>query len=611
MTLLASGAALHLASLQARQRSRTAVVSSAVIATMAALLLVSGSAPVAVVVWAVFGMAALVLRLRGVRLAAQVSEPAIALVERQRLLAAGLCGLIVGAAATLFLPSLSMPARVAQTLLACAALAAAIADFGDAGRPFRLFTALSIGQFALAWWRLPEPGDILVAAALAGFAIIAAVASRGVERLGEEIASEHAANESLLVQLEDEHRRAIQADREKSRFIAAASHDLRQPAAALSLTSALLRDQNVDQRLAPALDGLDRSVRAMNEMLDQMLDLSRLDNGQVAVELRQVEIDAMLADLARELRPRALQAGLAVTVRGCGRIVECDPLLVGRVLRNLLDNALRHTAQGGVTLAAEVDANDRLVLSVSDTGCGIDAEHHARLFDEHYQVGNKQRSRAHGLGIGLAIVRRIARLHRIEIELDSAPGRGSTFRLVFLEAAHRADARARVETRNAHAAAAVEVDHHPLLRHDDRNVRRAGLLPRGDAAAVEAPDPDTRCRVLIVEDDEALASAFEAWFVAAGCDVRMAVDAAAALHVLDGVSFCPELVISDYRLPGDRDGLAVLCEASRLVPTARRVLVSGDIDPALPALAAQEGVALLRKPIEAHALAALLPDPLG
>jgi signal transduction histidine kinase len=511
---------------------------------------------------------------------------------------AALAGLVSGAAATLFLPALSWPARAALSVAACAGLAGAIVEPGRQGPAFRLQLACCAGQFALAWWRLGEPGAAQVAWALAGFAVLAAATSTAIDRLNRQSLARAIENRRLAESLAQARDEAVAADRAKSHFIAAASHDLRQPAAALALTASLLRRQVGDPALAPAMQGLERSVATLNDLLGQLLDLSRLDAGRIAPEIRPVAIDDLIRELLREIAPQAGARGLRLRAIGSGCELDCDPVLVARMLRNLLDNALRHTERGGITVTARavaarsgaVRAGATFEIAVADSGCGIAPEHQRRVFDEHYQIGNAARQRGNGLGLGLALVRRIAALHDASVSLRSTPGRGSRFTLRFHGAASR-----------------------PLA---------AGLAPPGEALPAggntqdtkpepePAPAPARRPRLLLVEDDELLADAFGQWLSAAGFEVSRAADGASAQAIL-AAGRPLAAVLSDFRLPGEPDGIALLEQVRERHPAALRILVSGDIDPALPSRAAEAGLPLLAKPVDLKRLRGLLASRLG
>jgi CheY-like chemotaxis protein len=249
------------------------------------------------------------------------------------------------------------------------------------------------------------------------------------------------------------------------------------------------------------------------------------------------------------------------------------------MLRNLIDNALRHTMRGGITLGAatcldpENDSRTLLCLSVADTGGGIAAEHHRRIFDEHYQIGNESRQRTSGLGLGLAIVRRIAALHDVAVCIESVPGEGSRFTLRFRSSAHRPN--------------------------------REPARPAPAAITRVRPPRFSGQRLLLIEDDETLGKAFLAWFEAAGFQASLAADAAQGRRMLESGERL-HVVVSDFRLPGELDGLALLDLAGERHPAACRILISGDIDSSLAQRAARQGVPLLCKPVDPSLLQSVL-----
>ena len=234
-------------------------------------------------------------------------------------------------------------------------------------------------------------------------------------------------NRRMLVETERRRHAAEHAERAKTRFLTAASHDLRQPLHALALEVDAL-DACPPGALPELVARISRSTRALTALADGLLDVSRLDVGAVRVERREVDLPRLLRDLADEYRSRAQRAGLEMHVRApAAATVATDPLLLQRMLRNLLENALRFTARGGILLAARV-RREGLRVDVFDTGVGIAPEHAGRVFEEFYRVAAG--AGGSGLGLGLALVRRMADLLHAELRLRSRPGRGSCFSIV-------------------------------------------------------------------------------------------------------------------------------------------------------------------------------------
>ncbi|MFG5411204.1 HAMP domain-containing sensor histidine kinase [Piscinibacter sakaiensis] len=234
----------------------------------------------------------------------------------------------------------------------------------------------------------------------------------------------------------DEARQAAEvANRAKTQFFAAASHDLRQPLHALGLFAEALRQKSHDDEAIHLVNSINGSVDALEALFSELLDITRIDSGGVAVAPQSFEVGDILRKLRLHFEPTAFEKGLALRLRGARQVVFADPLLVERVLRNLVSNAIRYTHDGSVLVGAR-RRGDQVLLQVWDTGVGIPAEEQARIFEEFYQVPLRPGDAApdpglqrKGLGLGLAIVRRLAALMGAPLSMRSVPGRGTVFSL--------------------------------------------------------------------------------------------------------------------------------------------------------------------------------------
>ena len=327
------------------------------------------------------------------------------------------------------------------------------------------------------------------------------------------------AEQLRLAELND----ALQAaSRAKSDFLAAASHDLRQPVHALALQVAALRGEPDSTRRQQRLDRIDACVGALSGLFDALLDLSRIDAGVVAPQWQPVPLALLLDELVQTHRAEAERKGLwlslRLSARAHGATARSDPLLLERVLRNLLVNAVRHTRQGGVLVTLR-GRGAGWRIDVRDSGPGIDPALHARVFDEFFQASPSERQRGEGLGLGLAIVQRLARLLGHGVALRSAPGQGTSF-AVTLE-------------RSAATPRVISTVHAP----------KAALPP---------------LRAIVIEDDrdarEALVDLLEQW----GCTVAAAAHGDALR--LDA-AWRPDVALLDVHLPEGRNGID---EAARL-----------------------------------------------
>ena len=230
--------------------------------------------------------------------------------------------------------------------------------------------------------------------------------------------------ENLRVQKEI----AEQANVSKSRFLAAASHDLRQPVHALGLFVGALRARSMDAETERLVEHIDRSISALDSLFNSLLDISRLDAGVLEAHPQPFPIQPLLERVCRDYRQESEARGLRLVLHPSSAIIRADPILFERIVRNLVSNAVRFTALGRIVVGC-MRCQDRLSVQVWDTGCGITPENQARVFDEFYQVGNTERDRTKGLGLGLAIVSRLSRLLQCPITLSSRPGKGSVFKV--------------------------------------------------------------------------------------------------------------------------------------------------------------------------------------
>jgi signal transduction histidine kinase/CheY-like chemotaxis protein len=377
-------------------------------------------------------------------------------------------------------------------------------------------------------------------------------------------------NEALARRLAEQVTATEEASAEKTRFLAAASHDLRQPLHAIALFSSTLERELEGSAQAEPAQGLMRAVRALGQSLDSLLDVARLDAGSVKPRWQPVSVDALLLTLQHSFAPRAQAAGLQLRLRASGLWVRSDPQLLQRLLSNLLDNALKYTHQGGVLVTAR-RRGSQVCLEVRDSGIGIAPELRARVFEEFYQVNNPGRDRSRGLGIGLSIVRRLARELSHELQLDSWPGRGT---------------RVRVHARRAPAPATVPA-------------------PVPAQAASTSSAPTMPRRVLLLDDEADIRMAMLAWMRQAGIDAMAAANEEEAQRALaEGLreERPYDLLISDLRLADGKDGLAAGQRLCTQYAGLALLLITGEITPARLAPVRELGIPLLFKPVSSDSL---------
>ncbi len=377
-------------------------------------------------------------------------------------------------------------------------------------------------------------------------------------------------NDQLVAQLRHHVALVEATDNEKTRFLGAASHDLRQPMHALGLFAAALEKALRGDVHHAKVISMTRAVDALEDSFSAMLDVSKLDAGIVRPNVQTFPIRDVFRRLHMQCAGLAEEKGLSLRFNAGGKLVTSDPQLLERILANLVHNAIRYTSEGGVIAVART-RHDRTSLEVWDTGVGISGDQLPHIFKEFYQVENQGRDRSKGLGMGLSIVKRLIFLLGYELEVASVPGRGTVFRVLL-----------------------------PPTQLEE--------MPSMVLGADTIPSPQDGGRVVLVIDDEAAVRAgmnelLQGW----GCTVLLAGtidEARVAVHRHNGVI---DVVVSDLRLANSEDGLHAIDEVRRTYGAPLPViLITGDTSPDEVKRAHAGGHPVLFKPVRARDLFAAL-----
>ncbi|MDT8992311.1 hybrid sensor histidine kinase/response regulator [Curvibacter sp. APW13] len=365
----------------------------------------------------------------------------------------------------------------------------------------------------------------------------------------------------------------------KSRFLAAASHDLRQPAHALGMFVARLQQLKHEGQAAELVQGVDASVRALQHMLDEFFDYSRMGLATMEVRNQDVSLERLLGSVRDSFSSQAQAKGIRLRVRPSRLHAEADPALLQRILVNLVANAVQYTHEGGVLVACRRCNKGRSVrIEVWDSGVGIAAEQQDKVFGEFYQVENPERDRSKGFGLGLSIVRLACQRGGYVLGLQSTLGRGSRFSV----------------TVPLHAAASPSTQ-----------------SPAGPAACGgEGLFALQGRKVLLLEDDPLGGAAVQRLLGGWGCEVVLALSAEDAFLRVDQ-GFVPDVMVSDFRLPGGQDGLQAIARIRGRCGDVPACLVSGDTDPELRERVQATGIPLLQKPVRPAKLRAALRNLLA
>ncbi len=370
--------------------------------------------------------------------------------------------------------------------------------------------------------------------------------------------------------LEAAKRQAEQANLAKSRFLAAASHDLRQPLQTLSLLQGLLARKVTDEAGVQLAARFDETLGAMSGMLNTLLDINQLEAGIVRAEISCFPINDILERLSTEFGYHAQSRGLSWRVVRSAAVVRSDPRLLEQMIRNLLSNAVKYTSKGGLLLGCR-RRGETLCIEVWDTGTGIAGSQLHAIFEEFYQLNNTARERSKGLGLGLAIVKRLADMLGHTVKVRSIPNKGSVFGITV-----------------------------PMVALEGPARRAVPDQP------VPAPEVQSGKTIVIVEDDPAMREALELLFDAEHYRIEAVAEGMAALDLISG-GVRPDLIIADYNLPGPLNGAQVV---ERLRETrgyrGHAIILTGDISTATLLDIARQGCRHLSKPVRAAELTRLV-----
>ncbi|MFN7052488.1 MAG: ATP-binding protein, partial [Gemmobacter sp.] len=367
---------------------------------------------------------------------------------------------------------------------------------------------------------------------------------------------------------------AERATRAKSRFLASASHDLRQPLQSMTLLQSLLarpKRSAEGLRLAALMD---QTLTAMTAMLDSMLDVTRIEAGIVRPDMHAVALAPLMQRLADEFRPQCEAKGLRLRLVACHAHVQTDPQLLEQMLRNLFSNAMKYTVTGGILLGCRRKGGI-MHIHLCDTGIGIPESERGLIFDPYRQGARSSALAGQGLGLGLSIVQRLAHLMGHTVSVQSGPDQGSTFVIAL-----------------------------PIVDP---------LLP--GAAAKPAAKPLDASRqtgtILLVEDDETLGGLMCEVLKAEGHTVIARTAAAAALDWASEDGARPDLLLTDFDLPGKASGLSLALDLPHILGvTISTIILTGDITSETATTIRDAGFAQIRKPVMPQILLARISDML-
>jgi len=435
-------------------------------------------------------------------------------------------------------------------------VAASVASTANLRSVFLIYSTITMFPAAVKFLLLGGAPFTFVGVLILSFLIIVSVFEKGVHnRLTESIRLKFE-NDELISNLTDEKTRADEsrlsaeqalsvaenANKAKSQFLAAASHDLRQPLHAIRLLSSTLENTNLDKQQQPIVDNISSSVQSLEELFNSLLDISKLDSGTQSVQFGTAYLGDVFSSINRTYASIAAERGIEFSVKDTESIVHTDIVLLERLLSNLVSNAIRYTPAGKVEIFA-AENTDQCSIVVRDTGIGISGDDQRRVFDEFVQLDNPERDRTKGIGLGLAIVKRTATLLDLPLTLVSEVGSGTTISVV------------------------VPTGHSNNIEGSELSTKR------------EISDFDNLL-VLIVDDELSVRTALEGLLESWGCVALIASDGSEAIQVIREVNTTPDAIIADLRLRDNETGIEVIKRVQNFTESnCPAVIITGDIDP--------------------------------
>jgi len=527
--------------------------------------------------WALLAWTGAVIGMQALRWRVLSGLPSAAMSHARRMqvavLLSGLNGIAQGSAVLFFYGMADLQRAVVSILLA-GITAGAVGTTNGHPHIFKAFALPVMLGLSLAWALTPHHGGSLLVDGAMSFLCLAFLAvQNGLARDNYRALSESVEMRNEQMRLNQQLRTALEqaeeANAAKTRFLASASHDLRQPLHTLTLFCAALMTHQVDESGRRILTHMDAALSALRSQLTALLDMSKLDAGIVTVRARACDIGPMLRRLCDAKREEAHTKGLQLNCAVEGDlVVHTDPLHLERIVSNLLDNAIKYCDAGQVWLQTRRDG-EQWHISVRDTGRGIAEKDLGKVFEEFYQVDNPERDRTRGLGLGLSIVQRLGRLLSMPVTLNSELGVGTTVTMA---------------------------------------------LPRAQASEAEAIEEPTEsaaiplCHMLVLDDEAGVRVAMKTLLESLGCRVTLAACTDEAMRLAGEDP--PDVVLADFRLRGEESGIKAIRKLRQQQPDLPAMLISGDTAQDRLLEAQQAGLRMLHKPVSVDVLLKAVMDTL-
>lgn len=502
-------------------------------------------------------------------LRSEIPPARIGAVKRRLIVLHGLDGAAWGALASLALDTASPGGSILVIGVLAGVAGNSMSILSPVLPVFVSFCVVELGMLAACVWRLQDASlQVLSVAALlyVSSLLVQARNSARAARISIALRYENTALIERLRRESDKTQRALQqaeqANAAKSKFLAAASHDLRQPIHAQGLFLEVLSNSPLNPMQREVVANLRSAADNCADMLHTLLDYSRIEAGVITPQPGRFRPQALISRIGQEMAAQAEAKGLVFRLRESDALVTADAALTELILRNLVSNAIRYTERGGILVSCR-RRGGWICLEVWDTGIGISAGQQEEIFQEFRQLGNPERDHRKGLGLGLAIAQGLARLQGLELGVQSVPGRGSVFRLR-LPPAHAVD----------------------------------GALPSAPATQRQPALPrDLKgLRVLLIDDDQRVRESMSQLLLQWGCRCVSTETLEEATEQARQQGF--DIIISDYRLRQHSTGTAAIAAVRQILgERTGALLITGDTAPARLREAGETGIPMLHKPV--------------
>jgi len=474
-----------------------------------------------------------------------------------------------------FFPYLSDVERAYQTLLIgvlCTGVVASNAGLKKATLPYLTVTLIPL---SLVWIFFPSSSEAywksyLFSGVILIFGTLLLTIALDNFRLFKNAVEMRLKNAYTNARLEKALEESKASNAAKTRFLASASHDLRQPVHTLSLLTAALMSRNLDSENAELCKNMDQSLQGLAKQLDALLDVSKLDAGIVVPQWSDFNLAQILQRLHDQFIPLANQKNLKLTINNDKTVfIYSDSTLLERIFNNLITNAIKYSNQGEITIDVEI-INDVAKIFIADTGIGIAKEKQELVYEEFYQLQNPHRERTKGLGLGLSIVRRLTRLLNINMTMNSKVNIGTEFTLELPVSKNTIQSPDKVTQKN------INFDH---------------------------------VRVLVIDDEEEIRIATQVYLQELNCEVFLAESSLQAIDIAK--KHKPHLVIADYRLRDNDSGLKAIEGIRKMYSELPAIIITGDTAPDRLQEASQTNAQLLHKPINTDELKLAMQEALA